>query len=72
MRTTPTVAIKVLKEVSPLHLQLEVGAKAGIYGLDCNDQWKPKSEDFRHAYITQNMVREPILKTRTDDTEICL
>jgi hypothetical protein len=58
MRTTPTVALEVLLGLTPLHLQLEAKAKAEIYRLDYNDQWKLRSEGFGHAHITRNMERE--------------
>jgi hypothetical protein len=32
----------------------------------CNDQWKPKSEGYGHAYMTQGMKEEPLLQMRTD------
>jgi hypothetical protein len=66
MRTTPTTAIKVLLGLPPLHLQLEVEAKEGIYRLGCKDQWKPRSEASGHARMTWNIKREPILWMRTD------
>jgi hypothetical protein len=47
----------------PLHLQVEAEAKAGNYRLYCNDQWKPKSEGFGYAYMTQEM------KKRTHPTD---
>jgi hypothetical protein len=72
VRTTPTAALKVLLGLTPLHLQMEAKAKAEIYRLDCNGQWKPMSEGFGHAHMTQNMEREPILWMGTDDTKICL
>jgi hypothetical protein len=58
--------MEVLLGLPPLYLQLEVEAKAGICRLYCNDQWKPKSEGFRHAYMTQDM-KKPILQMRTDN-----
>jgi hypothetical protein len=51
MRTAPTATIEVI---------------LGSYRLRCNDQWKPKSEGLGHAYITQDMKKEPILHTRFD------
>jgi hypothetical protein len=32
---------------------LEAKAKIGNYRLCWNEQWKPKSEGFEHAYMTQ-------------------
>jgi hypothetical protein len=61
LRTTPTVAIKVLLGLPPLHQKLEVEAKAGIYRLYCNDKWKPRSEGLGHAHMTWNMEIEHIL-----------
>jgi hypothetical protein len=49
----------VLLGFPPLYLQLEMKAKAGIYRLYCNVQWKHKSEGFGHACMTQNMERNP-------------
>jgi hypothetical protein len=53
MRTSPTAAIVVLLELPPVHLQLEAEAKARVYRLNCNDQWKSKLEGFGHACMTQ-------------------
>jgi hypothetical protein len=47
-----TAALEVLIGLPPLHLQLEAEARAGLY---CSNQWKPKSEGFGHAYMTQGM-----------------
>jgi hypothetical protein len=67
MRTTPTaVAVEVLLGLPPLHLQVEVEAKVGNYRLCCSDQWKPKSEGFGHAYVTQDMKKKPILQVGSD------
>jgi hypothetical protein len=41
-------------------LQLEVEAKAVIYRLYWSDQWKPTSEGFGQAYITQSLKRRII------------
>jgi hypothetical protein len=54
MRTDPTAAMEVLLGLPPLHLQVEAEARIGNYRLRCNDQWKPKSEGFGHAYLTQD------------------
>jgi hypothetical protein len=51
IRTAPTAAIEVLFGLPPLHLHVEAEVKAGNYRLNCNDQWKPKSEGFGHAYM---------------------
>jgi hypothetical protein len=51
---------------SPLHLQVEAETKIGNHRLRCNEQWKPKSEVFGHAYMTQDMENEPILQTGSD------
>jgi hypothetical protein len=66
MRTAPTAVMEVLLGVSPLHLQVEVEARIGNHRLRCNDQWKPKSEGFGHAYMTQDMKKEPILQMGSD------
>jgi hypothetical protein len=57
MRTAPTAAMEVLLGLPPPHLQVEVEARIGNYRLHCNDQWKPKSEGFGHAYMTQDMKK---------------
>jgi hypothetical protein len=44
MRTAPTADTEVLLGLPQWHLQLEAEARAGIYRLYCNYQWKPKSE----------------------------
>jgi hypothetical protein len=66
------VAIEVLLVLPQLYLQLEAEAKAGVYRLNCYDQWKYKSEGFGYACITRNMEKEPILQMGTDDIEVCL
>jgi hypothetical protein len=40
---------------------VEAEAKIGNYRLRCNEQWKLKSEGSGHAYMTQDMEKEPIL-----------
>jgi hypothetical protein len=57
-----TAAMEVLLGLTSLHLQVEAEARIGNYRLCCNDQWKPKSEDFGYAYMTQDMKKEPILR----------
>jgi hypothetical protein len=52
-----TAAIKVLLGLTPLHLRMEAEAQVGNYRLRCYNQWKPKSEGFEHAYMTQDMER---------------
>jgi hypothetical protein len=52
----------------PFHLQLEAETKAGIYRLDCNYQWKSKTEGFGHAFMTWNMEKEPIIRMGADET----
>jgi hypothetical protein len=59
MRTAPAAAIEVLLELPPLHLQAEAEAKVGNCRLRCNDQWKPKSKGFGHAYMPQDMKMDP-------------
>jgi hypothetical protein len=66
MRTVPTAAMEVLFGLPPLHLQVEAEARIRHYRLRCNDQWKPKSEGFGHAYVTQDMKKEPILQMGFD------
>jgi hypothetical protein len=38
---------------------LAAEAKAGIYRIDCHDQWKPKCEGFGHVYMTRDMEKNP-------------
>jgi hypothetical protein len=61
MRTAPTAAMEVLLGLRPLHLKVEAEAKIGNDRLRCKEQWNPKSEGFGHAYMTQDMEKEPIL-----------
>jgi hypothetical protein len=42
MRTATTDTIEVPLGLPPLHLNIEAEAQAGIYRLNCNEQWKPK------------------------------
>jgi hypothetical protein len=66
MRTAPTAAMAVLLGLPQLHLQVEAESKIGNYRLHCSDQWKPKSEGFGHAYMTQDMKKELILQMGFD------
>jgi hypothetical protein len=59
MRTAPTAAMEVFLGLPPLYLHVETEAKIGNCRLRCNEQWKPKSEGFEHAYITQDMEKKP-------------
>jgi hypothetical protein len=61
MSTAATAAMEVLLVLPPLHLQVKAEAKAGNYSLRCNDQWKPKSEGFGHAYMILDRKKKPIL-----------
>jgi hypothetical protein len=61
LRSAPTVAMEVLLEHPPLHLQMEAEAKVGNYRLRCNEQWRPESEGFGHAYMIPVMKKEPIV-----------
>jgi hypothetical protein len=61
-----TAATEVLLGFPPLYLQAEGEAKVGNYRLRCNDKWKPKSEGFGHAYMTQDREKEPILQMGSD------
>jgi hypothetical protein len=58
--------MEVLLGLPPLRQQMEAEAKIGNYREHCNEQWKPKSEGFGHAYMTQDMETEPILQMRSD------
>jgi hypothetical protein len=57
MRTAPPSAMEVLLGLPPLHLQVEAEAQIGNYSLRCNEQLKPKSKGFGHAYMTQDMKK---------------
>jgi hypothetical protein len=67
-RTAPTAAMEVLLGTPPppLHLQMEAETRTGNYRLSCNEQRKPKSEGFGHAYITRDIKTEPILQMGSD------
>jgi hypothetical protein len=65
-RTAPTAAMEVLLGLAPLHLQVEANAKIGNTRLRCNEQWKPKSEGFGHAYMTQDIEKKPTLQMESD------
>jgi hypothetical protein len=58
-------------QLSPLVSAIGSGAKAGPYRINCNGQWKPKSEGFGHTCMTLNMKNESILGMGTNDTDIC-
>jgi hypothetical protein len=52
MKTTPTAAMEVLLGLPPLRVKIEAEAQAGIYRLMCDQQWKPKSNNFGHQKIS--------------------
>jgi hypothetical protein len=69
MRIAPTAAMEASLDSPPpppLHRQGEVEAKIGNYRVRCSDQCKPKSEGSGHAYMTQDMEKEPILQMGSD------
>jgi hypothetical protein len=66
MKMTPTAAMGVVLGLPPLHVMTEVEAKAGIYRLMCNQQWKPKSTNFGHTKKSRDMEHEPILQMGSD------
>jgi hypothetical protein len=66
MRSAPTAAMEVLLGLRPLQLQMEAEAKVGNYRLRCNEHWRPESEGFGHAYMIQDMKKEPILQMGSD------
>jgi hypothetical protein len=66
MKMTPTAAMEVLLGLHPLHVMTEAEAKAGIYRLICNQQWKPKSTNFGHTKKSRDMQHEPILEMGSD------
>jgi hypothetical protein len=45
---------------------MEAEAKVGNYRLLCNEQWRPESEGFGHAYMIQDTKKEPILQMGSD------
>jgi hypothetical protein len=57
MRSAPTAAMEDLLGLPLLHLQVEAEARLGNYRLRCNEQWKPKSEGFAHAYMTHDVEK---------------
>jgi hypothetical protein len=57
IKTTLTAAMEALFGHPPLHLQVEAEAMRGSYRLRCNEQWKPKSECFGHAYMALDMEK---------------
>jgi hypothetical protein len=67
IKTAPTASMEVLLGLLPLHLQVEAEAMIGNYRLRCNEQWKPKSESFGHAYMARDMEEEPILQMVSDE-----
>jgi hypothetical protein len=65
MGTAPTAATEVFVGLTTLHLQVKCRSRQDI-SLHCNDEWKPKSEGFGHAYMTQDMKEEHILQMGSD------
>jgi hypothetical protein len=57
IKIAPTAAMEVLLGLPPLHFQVEAEAMTGSYRLRCNEQWKPKSEGFGHAYTARDMEK---------------
>lgn len=55
MRMTLAAATEVLLGLSPLHLKLVSENRAEIYRFCCSSQWKPKSNRYRHAYMSHSM-----------------
>ena len=51
-----------------LHVMMEVENQAGIYRLQCTQQWRPKSTNYCHTKKSQDMEHEPILWMRSDKT----
>jgi hypothetical protein len=47
MKMTQTAAMEVLLGLPPLNVMIEAEAQAEICRLMCNQQWKPKSTNFR-------------------------
>jgi hypothetical protein len=45
---------------------MEAEAKVGNYRLRCNEQWRPESEGFGHAYMIKDMKKESILLMGSD------
>jgi hypothetical protein len=45
---------------------VEAETRIGHYRLRYNEQWQLKSEGFGHAYVTQDMEKEPILQMGSD------
>jgi hypothetical protein len=45
---------------------VEAEAKVGNCRLCSNDKWEHKSEGFGHAYLFQDMEKEPILQMGSD------
>jgi hypothetical protein len=66
MRTAPTAAMEALLGLPPLHLQVEAETRIGNYRLRCNDQWKHKTEGFRHAHMFRDMEKGLILQIGSD------
>jgi hypothetical protein len=62
MKMTPTVAMKVLLGLPPLHVMIEVEVHAGIYRLMYTQQWGPKSTNFGNTKKSWDMQHEPILQ----------
>jgi hypothetical protein len=66
MRTAPIAATAVLLGLPSLHLKIEAEAQAGIYRLNCNQQWKPKPLQYGHMSKSWDKMRELILQMGTD------
>jgi hypothetical protein len=62
MRPAPRAAMEVLLGLPPLHVQIEAEIRIRNYRLRFNEQWKNKYEGFGHAYMTQDMKKEPLLQ----------
>lgn len=51
----------ILLELPPFQIKTEAEAWAGIYKLNCNEQWKPISIWQRHKNMSCDMKEEPTL-----------
>jgi len=49
MKMTPTAAMEVILGLPFLYVKTEVEVQERICKLICNQQWKHKSSNFRHA-----------------------
>jgi hypothetical protein len=59
MKTTTTAPTEVLLGLPPLHVVIEAEAEAGIYRLMCNQQWRPRCNNYGYTKKLRTWSKNP-------------